>query len=69
MLMHIKTMGLNYLADGIEMAWKFIIVSLDRLLGVREAELKKKSVDRLFELEKQIMFMREQILDKDKRFE
>ena len=48
MLLHIKTMGLNYLADGIEMAWKFIIVSLDRVLGVRDAELKKKNVDRVF---------------------
>ena len=48
MLLHIKTMGLNYLADGIEMAWKFIIVSLDRVLGVRDAELKKKNVDRVY---------------------
>lgn len=63
-----KSSQLHFIADSIEVIWKFLLVSLDRLIAVKQRQLEGMFNEELTKMHNKIEFLTASLKESDKRF-
>lgn len=63
-----KAAGLHYLADALELFWKFLVVALDKLFGIKQQQLENLFNDEVNSLNSQIFYLKENLAEQERRF-
>jgi len=63
-----KNAGLNYVADSIEILWKFLVVCLDKLFGIKERQMRLIFNEEVQTLNHRIRFMESSMKDQENHF-
>lgn len=68
LILRAKTCGLNYIADSLEVLWKFLIISFDKLFGIKEKLIRQHYTDEVEALRTKVRYMEEDIKGWEQRF-
>lgn len=68
MILRAKSAGLHYLSDSLELFWKFLIVALDKLFGIKQKQLENIFNDEVNNLNNQIYYLKDSLNENEKRF-
>lgn len=67
-ILRTKAAGLHYLSDALELFWKFLIVALDKLFGIKQRQLENLFNDKVARLTSQVNSLRDQLLENERRY-
>lgn len=64
-----KSSQLHFIADSVEVLWKFLLVSLDRLTAVKQRQLEHMFNEDMTEMNNKVKFLSENLKESEKRFQ
>lgn len=63
-----KSSQLHFIADSVEVLWKFLLIALDRLTAVKQRQLEHIFNEEMMEMNNKVHFLTENLRESEKRF-